>query len=356
MRYLECRVDKCGFGTYIKAQIKTNIFDYYIVYEGFDTSDLEPQKVISRNEFLTNVMNKLTEEDVILITCNDIQGLPGIETSKCIKILALHDVTPLRVKYLSRRKKKCWREKVRQAIECCNYITTVSNFSKNDIQSEFSVPEECIFVVYNYAQNVAGKLNQKDIYLLQNEIGQNTKYIISTVGSLNPNKNLYRVIRAWKKCCYYNDSVLIATSKKNTLIFKIFLTLLGVRKKVIVPGYVPIERLASIYHISHLYIFTTLREGFGLPPIEAMSVGTPVLTSNTSCMEEILSDSAIFINPYSIEAISKGVENILADNVLSKKLINKGKVQAAIYSEDRFYSEMMCMLHCVEKRSRCNNE
>lgn len=341
MRYLECRHDKSGFGTYIRAQIKTNLYDYYIVFDGFDTSDIEPDKIIYRDEFLNGRINELCKNDIVVITCNDLGGLPGIEKSNCTKVLTLHDVTPLRVRYLSKAKKNKWRNVVKRAIEVCDYIITVSNFSKKDIQKEFKIPNNRIFIVYNYAQNVTEALDINEVNQFQSiDSIKNAKYVISTVGSTNLNKNFIRTVLAWKKSMYFNKSVLVAMSKKKSIKFTILLTLLGVKKKVVVPGYVSVKILASLYYISDLFIFTTIREGFGVPPLEAMEMGTPVITSNTSCMEEILGDTAVFVNPYKVKDITSAIEQLLGNKKLMEKLIKKGRERTKMYSADRFYKEM----------------
>lgn len=341
MKYLECRYDRYGFGTYIKAQIKTDLYDYYIIFDGFDTGNIEPDKIVYRDEFLNNRMGELNKEDIVVITCNDLKGLPGIEDSKCTKILTLHDVTPLRVRYLSKAKKSNWRNMVKKAVEVCDYIITVSNFSKDDIQKEFNISGSKIFVVYNYAQKITEMLNEDDADNLRDIY--DAKYVIATVGSMSLNKNFIRTALAWKRSKYFRKSVMIVMSKKNSIAFKLLLALLGVKKRVVVPGYVPLERLASLYYVSDLFIFTTIREGFGIPPLEAMALDTPVLTSNTSCMEEVLGDAAVYVNPYKIRDISRGIEKLLDNKKLLEKLIEKGRRQTKLYSPDRFKSQMLCV-------------
>ena len=342
MRYLECRYDRSGYGTYIRAQIKTNLYDYYIVYDGFDAGLIDPSKIIYREFFLNSRMEELKKEDVVVFTCNDLEGLPGIEKSNCIKLLTLHDITPLKAKYLLKVQKRKWRNIVKRAVEVCDYIITVSYFSKKEIQEEFNIPEHKIFVVYSYAQNVREKLDYNEINQVEYiDRLKNAQYVVSAVASMNLNKNFIRVALAWKNSRYYNRSVMIAMSKKNSMAFKVLLTLLGIKNRVVVPGYVSLERLSSLYYISDLFIFTTLREGFGVPPLEAMEIGTPVLTSNMSCMEEVLGGAAVFVNPYKIKDITMGINQLLDNERLTAELIEKGKVRAKMYSPDRFYNEML---------------
>ena len=354
MKYLECRYDRSGFGTWIKAQIKTNLYDYYIIFDGFDTSSMEPDKIIYRDKFLCDKIKELNRDDTVVITCNDLEGLPNIEASNCKKILTLHDITPLKAEYLTQLQKVKWKNRVKKAVEVCDYIVTVSHFSKKDIQKEFNISEDKIFVVYSYAQNVSEILNLDDVQQLKKiDKIYNAKYVISTVASMNLNKNFIRTALAWKKSGYYNISVLIAMSKKDSIPFRLLLALLGIKKNVYVPGYVPLERLASLYAISDLFIFPTLREGFGVPPLEAMALGVPVLTSNTSCMEEILGGemAAIYINPYKVEEISKGIRRLLVDRVLVTNLIENGRTRSKEYSPARFYMEMLHVFEVCDNNS-----
>ncbi|WP_027218653.1 glycosyltransferase family 4 protein [Butyrivibrio fibrisolvens] len=347
MKYLECRYSRSGFGTYTMAQINTGLYDYFIVYDEFDSQNLDPSKIIKRDRFLKEVAPLLTQQDTVVATCNDLEGLSGIEDSKCNIILTLHDLTPLRLRYFNHFQKYTWRKKIKKAIYSSNSIITVSNYSKFDIINEFKITPDKVHVVYSYPQNMLTKIDQNYISKIKSlPMFTNTKYIISTVGALNPNKNFIRVAIGWKKSNVFTQSVLIAMSRKNNLIFKFLLFILGIKEKVYTPGYVSIEKLGALYSISDMYIFATLREGFGVPPLEAMQLSTPVLTSNTSCMEEVLKDSAIYINPYKISEISNGISAVLNNKEIIKSLVEKGLEKQREYNPERFLKEMSHVLNC----------
>jgi glycosyltransferase involved in cell wall biosynthesis len=106
----------------------------------------------------------------------------------------------------------------------------------------------------------------------------------------------------------------------------------GVQHDVRFFGFVPYETLRVFYKSAEVFVFPSLYEGFGLPPLEAMSNGTPVLTSNVSSLPEVVEDAALLVNPENVFEICKGIKHLLFDNALRAELIEKGFKQSRKYS------------------------
>jgi glycosyltransferase involved in cell wall biosynthesis len=104
---------------------------------------------------------------------------------------------------------------------------------------------------------------------------------------------------------------------------------------VIFPGYVPSDELPAFYSAADLFVFPSLYEGFGLPPLEAMACGTPVVASNASALPEVVGDAALMVDPYSVAALADGMRRVLADPALQAALQARGLKRAAEFSWTR---------------------
>ena len=100
-------------------------------------------------------------------------------------------------------------------------------------------------------------------------------------------------------------------------------------------GFVPDQTLAALYRLAAVFVFPSLYEGFGLPPLEAMASGTPVITSNVSSLPEVVGDAAVLIDPYDPEAIADAMRRVLTDEALRQQLKERGQVRARQFSWDR---------------------
>ena len=100
-------------------------------------------------------------------------------------------------------------------------------------------------------------------------------------------------------------------------------------------GFVPDQTLAALYRLAAVFVFPSLYEGFGLPPLEAMASGAPVITSNVSSLPEVVGDAAVLIDPYDPEAIADAIRRVLSDEALRQQLKERGQVRARHFSWDR---------------------
>jgi glycosyltransferase involved in cell wall biosynthesis len=188
-------------------------------------------------------------------------------------------------------------------------ILTVSNFSKDEIISKFYYAKNKTEVIYNA---VHSKL--QDFSLTEK------KKIILSVGSLDPRKNLRVLVDSFLKWNNYEYRLYIlgggnkSFSKLN----------LPKHERVIYLGYVKDDELEKYYLKSEIFIYPSLYEGFGLPPIEAMSYGIPVIVSDRTSLPEVCADAAYYINPSSTSSIIKALNDLVTNKELQRDLVNRG--------------------------------
>ena len=159
-------------------------------------------------------------------------------------------------------------------------------------------------------------------------------------GNIKPHKNLERLIAAFgllKQRPGHEDLKLIIIGDEVTRYGSLRRGVeeAGVRQDVRFFGFVPDRTLASLYRMASVFAFPSLYEGFGLPPLEAMSCGTPVVTSRISSLPEVVGDAAVLVDPYSVRDIALGVERALDDEALRAELVARGLARARRFSWDR---------------------
>lgn len=286
-----------------------------------------------------NIPNILTDKDIELyhVPQNGV-GLP--KEKKCPFIITLHDVIPLRMpETVGETYLKIFQEEMPEIVSCCDGIITVSQFSKEDIAKAFNYPLDKIHVTHLAAENIYTPLDKSICSaLIKQYYGIEGDYILY-VGGFSPRKNIVGLIEAFSalKEKYKKDIKLVIAGKqgKSYSIYKNRAISLGIENSVIFPGFIPIEHLPHLYNASKLLVYPSFYEGFGLPPVEAMACGVPVITSNITSIPEVLGDSAVFINPYDVDELCSSMFNVLSDDKLQEELIIKGIVRSSELSWDK---------------------
>ena len=213
-------------------------------------------------------------------------------------------------------------------------IITCSHSTKSDIIKFYKISPDKISVIYWGVDEEFTPI--KDYHSIEKvKTKYNIKNYILYTGVLQPRKNLIRLIEAFNvlKNEKNLDLMLVISGKKGWFYDKIFQRVekLKLNKDVIFTDYVSKEELQLLINGAEVFILPSLYEGFGLPLLEAMACGTPVITSNVSSMPEVVGDAGILINPYSIEEISKAINNILTDRQLRETMVNKGLERAKLF-------------------------
>jgi glycosyltransferase involved in cell wall biosynthesis len=259
-------------------------------------------------------------------------GLPL--DKNCPFVITLHDVIPYRMpETVGETFLRIFNEEMPHIVSRCDGIITVSEFSKEDIAKAFNFPKEKIFVTHLAAENIYRPLDKKECSeLIKSRYGIDGDYILY-VGGFSPRKNIVGLIEAFSKLLskYKKDIKLVIAGKqgKSYSIYKKRTQDLGIENSVLFPGFIEIEHLPHLYNASKLLVYPSFYEGFGLPPVEAMACGTPVITSNVTSIPEVLGDSAIFINPHDDDTLCSSMYNVLSNDELSEQLIMKGLVRSS---------------------------
>ncbi|MFQ5677076.1 MAG: glycosyltransferase family 4 protein, partial [bacterium] len=207
-------------------------------------------------------------------------------------------------------------------------IITVSKFTRDEIIKIFGVHKNKIAVVYNF-------LSEKLLRLSKEDYGNENKYgdYVLTVSSLNPRKNLKRILQAFNLAKLKNAKLLIVG--ENRRIFRREDLSQHLNDNVIFTGFVEDEELVRLYKNAKLFLYPSLYEGFGIPPIEAMLCGCPVIVSNVSSMPEICGDAAFYVNPLDPNEIKDAVLEVYHNKDLRENLVRKGLKVVNQFNFDR---------------------
>ena len=221
-------------------------------------------------------------------------------------------------------------------------IMAVSNFTRNDIARLFNIPGRRIEVIYNAIDErfLQGHATPEERLFIAERYQVNYPFILYA-GKISPHKNLVRIIEAFSslkseldkeekfsdlKLIIIGDEVSRHPDLRRTVIKS------GVQNDVRFLGFVPIDVLRIFYDAAKIFVFPSLYEGFGLPPLEAMAHGTPVVTSNTSSLPEVVRDAAVLVNPENVFEIRKALHRALTDQPLREKLKERGYAQVKRFS------------------------
>lgn len=283
-----------------------------------------------------NIPNILTDKDIEIyhVPQNGV-GLP--KEKNCPFVITLHDVIPLRMpETVGETFLKIFNNDMPHIVASCDGIITVSEFSKEDIAKSFNYPKEKIFVTHLAAEDIYHPLDRMKCQdLIKKYYGISGDYILY-IGGFSPRKNIVGLIEAFSKFIskYKKDIKLVITGKqgKSYSIYKKRSQDLKIEDKVLFPGFIPIEHLPCLYNASKLLVYPSFYEGFGLPPIEAMACGVPVITSNLTSIPEVVSDCAVLINPYNIDEIAEAICKVLNDEKFANKLILKGLIRSSEFN------------------------
>ncbi|WP_315112301.1 glycosyltransferase family 1 protein [Clostridium intestinale] len=262
-------------------------------------------------------------------------GLPNNLDSS--SIITLHDIIPLRMpETVSDRYLKIFNNDMKKIIDGVQGIITVSNFSKDDISKEFNYPKDKIFVTHLAAENIykpMDKIKCKKFLRLNYLIDSN---FILYVGGFSPRKNITGLIEAFSllKGIYTQDLKLVIVGKQGISYekYKNRALELGIEDQVIFPGFITLEHMPVFYNACETLVYPSFYEGFGLPPLEAMACGTPVIASNCTSIPEILGNSALLINPKDVYEIMNAMYSILTNIDLKIKLTVEGIERNKIYN------------------------
>ena len=241
---------------------------------------------------------------------------------------------------------------VPRILKKCKRIITVSNFEKNNIMSKLDLPQGKIAMIYNgYNEWFKPLDDTEQIY---------KKYIDSSgyfffLGNTDPKKNTERTLVAYSKYLEKSEvkrRLLMADLDKSFLSSIIERNHIeNILPQIVMPGYIVNKDLPYIYNNAFAFLYTSLRESFGIPLLEAMACGTPVITSNTSSMPEIGGSEAILINPEDPDEIAEKMLLLEKDEELYQRQKKIGPIRAKCFSWQQTAEHLLDLYESIYKRN-----
>ncbi len=259
-------------------------------------------------------------------------------------VLTLHDIIYLEQKSLIQKDGTLYQKfgnvyrkiVVPIILNKCKAIITVSDFERHRIVTHLGLKESRVKTVYNGISEHFKPVTDLDILCSISKKYHLPKEFIFFLGNTDPKKNVVGTLKGYAIYLRENDNkipLVMLDYKKDAL----GRTLSEINepqllKHILLPGYIQNADLPSIYSLAKLFLYPSLRESFGIPPLEAMACGTPVLASNTSSIPEVTGDAAYLIDPFKPDEIANGIKLLTADINLREELSKKGKLRASKFS------------------------
>ncbi|MBN1167443.1 MAG: glycosyltransferase family 4 protein [Methanospirillaceae archaeon] len=231
-----------------------------------------------------------------------------------------------------------------ESLKKADFIVTGSQFSKAEIVRFLSYPEEKVFVVYNGVNHSQYYPKPDKEILKSHNLSSRTKVILY-VGSEEPRKNVNTILIAFSKVRErMPDCALIKVGNPQWAggreeMCRLIDTL-HLKGSVIFTGYVPEDSLPLYYNAADLFVFPSSYEGFGLPVLEAMACGCPVITSKNTSIPEVAGDAAVMVPPEDIDILAQAIERVLSDDVFRTDMIQRGFVQSKKFSWEKAAEQM----------------
>jgi glycosyltransferase involved in cell wall biosynthesis len=215
-------------------------------------------------------------------------------------------------------------------------IIALSQSSKRHIVKALKIPEDKINVTYMGVNKIFHPHhNRREMLKIKNRMGIKGNFILSVANS-HPHKNLRRLLQAYyilrKDKGITHQLLLAGNPGRDHLELVRMVRKLGIGREVIFSGYIPHHQMPLVYQAADLFVFPSLYEGFGLPILESMACGTPVVSSNAASLPEVVGKAGILVDPYDVNGMAEAMYRVLSDNNLAQDLIKKGLRQSKRFS------------------------
>jgi glycosyltransferase involved in cell wall biosynthesis len=338
-----------GIGTYtdklLRNLLKMDSDNYYHIYwsgdnyEEFQFGNSQVLMASKRHHrfFEQNYFPASSKRDHMDIFHVPQNGIGLCENLECKKIATMHDLIPyIMPETVGRGYLLKFLKDVPKVIELCDSLITVSEWSKQDILKFFPIDKNKIFVTPLAADDKYKPLDKEKCKdFLKEQYGINTPFILY-IGGFSPRKNVKALINAFSKVYKKLDAdyslVIVGATKDQGEYLSQFSKDLELASRIIFTGFAEEEHLPILYSGCEAFVYPSLYEGFGLPPLEAMNCGAPVITSNLTSIPEVVADAGILIDPYNNSEIEEALERLLNSESLRHEYSKKGLQRAKNFS------------------------
>jgi glycosyltransferase involved in cell wall biosynthesis len=256
----------------------------------------------------------------------------------CPMVTAFHDTIPLTD--LDKRPSLSSRRVVfliKAASRRADRIITISNYSKNEIVRELGIAENKVTVVYLGVRDPFGEVAASDVDLSAlRDLGISGEYIFY-IGGFQHRKNVATLLRAFRQVLDTYPAiklVLGGSQSSDSSSVASLANQLGIADSVVFTGTLSVEQVASLMRRATIFVLPSLHEGFGLPVLEAMACGTPVICSNVTALPEVAGDAVRSIDPLDVSGFASAMRQLLADPEARSSLAEAGRRRAAMFSWD----------------------
>ncbi len=252
------------------------------------------------------------------------------------QIVIIHNTVPFLFPMFPAKYKFYTYKLLPKILKRCQKIIAVSNTLKDELIKMFSLEAQKIFVVYEGVDTrIFHPAEEDEILSIKKQYGIKTDFIL-IVGHSHPVKNFTGVIEALK--------IVLKKHKVKLVVAGLFEKKFTINDNIIYIGHVQNSQLYILYSAAKCFVFATLHEGFGLPPLEAMACGCSVVVSDKGSLPEVCGDAAIYVDPYDPQSIADGIIKVLSDENLRQKLIQKGFEQVKKFSWEQSVEKFLKVL------------
>ena len=257
----------------------------------------------------------------------------------CPVVVSIHDLSFEHLpQTFKRRSRTQLRLTVRHTARRAARILSLSEYTRSDIMATYGIESDRIEAIPIAApDHFCTVIDKRELQRVRHNYGIDRDYILS-VGSIQPRKNLARLVKAYAQlrgdCSADKLPKLVLVGKCAWLYDETLRTLdeLGVRDSVILTGYVPESDLPALYSSALCFVYPSYFEGFGLPPLEAMKCGAPVIVGNRTSLPEVVGDAGLTVDPFDIDAIAGAIRKLMNDSTLRATLSQKGQERASAFT------------------------
>ena len=364
------RMTEFGVGTYIRNVVRTlgrldhgneyfligppaKVLEFGALPPNFNAVPLAaPERSVQGYREFRSALQRL---DCDLVHIPNLFSIP--RALPCRYVMTVHDM----LEHMSRAREQngFWRslhfQLTKRVLAGASRIFAVSNFTRNEIEKLFEIPSDRIEVVYNAIDErfLHGHATAADRDLIAQRY-QVTYPFLLYAGRISAHKNVVRMIEAFsalkselEKDQAYPDLklIIIGDDLSGNPDLRRTVVRSGVQNDVRFLGFVPIEVLRIFYDEAKIFVFPSLYEGFGLPPLEAMVHGTPVVTSNVSSLPEVVGNAAVLVNPENVFEIMRALHRVLMDQPLRERMKERGCLQATKFSWEKSVRRILEAYH-----------
>jgi glycosyltransferase involved in cell wall biosynthesis len=284
----------------------------------------------------------------------------------CPSVTTVHDLIPLRCPPAlpSRARRLLFRLAVWLACRTSTVILTLSEASRHDLEEVFQLPPGKVHVTPAAAEESFRPQPEEEVERVRRRYGLPARYILY-LGSHKPHKNLSRLVEAWAQVRADVDPhnrgpeiklVLAGREDPRYPQTRRRARVTGANESVLFPGDIAERDLPALHSGATLFVYPSLYEGFGLPVLEAMACGAPVVCSNAGALPEVAGDAALSVAPQDVRALAQAIGRTLTDEGLRRRLATQSRAQAARFSWDRTARRTLAVYHAVGRPAQADGK